>query len=136
MEESRTEIIQGKGQKILIVDDEIEICKVMAELVEMLGYQRAYASSGKEALEKFRTWHPDAVLLDRSMPDMDGLRSAEKMVDFDPDARIIIISGYEEDGPSGIGMAAKKLIKGYLTKPIDMGKLSRMLAGILDDATV
>ena len=131
-EDSRTEIIHGKGQKILIVDDEIEICKVMVELLDMLGYHGASAISGKEALEKYGTWQPDAVLLDRSMPDMDGIRSAEKMVDIDPDARIIIMSGYEEDGPSGIGKAAKQLIKGYLTKPIDMGKLSRMLADILE----
>ena len=53
------------------------------------------------------------------------------MIGLDPDAKIIIMSGYEADGPSGIDGEEKKLLKGYITKPIDMGKLSRLLADIL-----
>ena len=125
------EVIHGNGQKILIVDDEIEICKVMVDLIEVLGYDGAYGSTGKEGIEKFQNWQPDLVLLDRSMPDMDGMTGAAKMIDLDPDAKIIIMSGYEADGPSGIDGEEEKLLKGYITKPVDMGKLSRLLADIL-----
>jgi CheY-like chemotaxis protein len=130
--EIEEEIIRGNGQKILIVDDEIEISKVMVNLVEFLGYQGASAGNGGEGLEKYRTWKPDLVLLDRSMPDMDGMTAAGRMLDLDPDARIVIMSGYEADGPSGIDGDEMNLLKGYITKPIDMGKLSILLSDILN----
>jgi CheY-like chemotaxis protein len=131
-EEAPREMSYGNGEKILIVDDEIEICKVMVDLVEVLGYQGAFAGTGKEGLEKYETWQPDLVLMDRSMPDMDGMIAAAKIMDLNPDAKIIILSGYEADGPSGIDEGKMKLLKGYITKPIDMGKLSRLLSDILN----
>ncbi len=129
--ETAKEVLQGNGEKILIVDDEIEICKVMVDLIEVLGYQGAFAGTGKEAIEKYKTWQPALVLLDRSMPDMDGMASAAEIIGLDPAAKIVIMSGYEADGPSGIDEDEKKLLKGYITKPIDMVKLSRLLSGLL-----
>jgi len=122
---------EGKGRKILIADDEIEICKVMAELLEGSGYSVSYATNGKEALAKYGTWGPDIVLLDRSMPGMDGLSCAEKILEDDPDARIIIISGYEDTGPSGIGEQDQRRIKGYLKKPVDFAEMTTFLEKVL-----
>jgi CheY-like chemotaxis protein len=118
IEESSTEIVRGDGQKVLIVDDETDMCRVMEELLKRLGYKAAYVRSGNSAILKYRSWRPDVVLLDRNMPEMDN-------------AKIVIISGYDEDGPSGIDEEKKRLIKGYLTKPIEMGKLSEELAQVL-----
>jgi len=131
MEGSSDEIVQGQGQKVLIVDDETEMCKVMEELLKRLGYQAAYVRSGSSALHKYKSWCPDAVLMDRNMPQMDGLTCSEKIMDYDPNAKILIISGYDEDGPSGMTEEKKRLIKGYLTKPIEMAKLSTQLAQLL-----
>ncbi len=128
---SPTEIMPGRGQKILIVDDEKDMCKVMRELLMSLGYQAAYVNSGNAAIVKYKSWRPDLVLLDRNMPEMDGLSCAESVLDYDPDAKIVIISGYDVDGPTGIAEEKKRLIKGYLTKPIEMAKLSTQLARVL-----
>ncbi|NNG07420.1 MAG: response regulator, partial [Desulfobacteraceae bacterium] len=131
LQASSTKIVPGKGQKILIVDDETDMCKVMEELLERLGYQVEYVNNGNAAILKYKSWRPNLVLLDRNMPEMDGLSCAESIIDYDPDAKIVIISGYDVDGPSGIAEEKKRLIKGYLTKPIGMDKLSTQLARVL-----
>ena len=130
-EESPAKIVRGKGEKVLVVDDEREMCRVMEELLKRLGYKAAYVRSGNSAIEKYKSWRPDVVLLDRNMPEMDGVSCSEKIMDYDPNAKILIISGYDQDGPSGINGEKKRLIKGYLTKPIEMGRLSEELAQVL-----
>ena len=120
-------MIRGKGQKILIVDDETDMCKLMQDLLETLGYQVASVNSGKAAIVKYESWRPDAVLLDRNMPEMDGLTCAEKIMDHDHNAKILIMSGYDEDESSDMAEEKKKLLKGYLTKPINMKKLNTYL---------
>jgi CheY-like chemotaxis protein len=130
-EESSTEIMRGNGEKVLIVDDEKEMCRVMEELLKRLGYKAAYVRSGNSAIVKYKSWRPDVVLLDRNMPEMDGVSCSEKILDYDPKAKILIISGYDQDGPSGIEEEKKRLIRGYLTKPIEMVRLSEELAQVL-----
>jgi CheY-like chemotaxis protein len=62
-------------KRILIVDDEEDICQVVqASLEEFGGWQTMLAHSGEGGLEAARTECPDAILLDVSMPDMDGLQ--------------------------------------------------------------
>jgi two-component system cell cycle sensor histidine kinase/response regulator CckA len=130
-EEYSTKIVRGKGEKVLVVDDEREMCRVMEELLKRLGYKAAYVRSGNSAIQKYKSWRPDVVLLDRNMPEMDGVSCSEQIMDYDPNAKILIISGYDQDGPSGIDGEKKRLIKGYLTKPIEMGRLSEELAQVL-----
>ena len=132
-QDSPTQMIHGEGQKILIVDDEADMCKLMQDLLETLGYQVASVNSGKAAIVKYDSWRPDAVLLDRNMPQMDGLTCARKIMDHNPDAKILIMSGYDEDESSGMPEEKKKLLRGYLTKPIDMKKLSTLLSQLFQD---
>jgi two-component system cell cycle sensor histidine kinase/response regulator CckA len=131
-EESSTKLVRGKGEKVLVVDDEGEMCRVMEQVLKKLGYKAAYVRSGNSAVQKYKSWRPDVVLLDRNMPEMDGVSCSEQIMNYDPDAKILIISGYDEDGPSGIDGEKKRLIKGYLTKPIEMGRLSEELAQVLE----
>ena len=126
------EISRGEGQKILIVDDENEMCKSMAELLTGIGYRAESVNTGRAAITKYQSWHPDAVLLDRNMPEMDGISCGEKIMEFDPNAKIVIISGYDEHGPVALDSERKKFIRGYLTKPIDMNELSSMLAQLFE----
>ena len=121
------EVIRGKGEKILVVDDEIESLRPMEDLLEGIGYRAASTGSGKEAIAEYVSWHPDVVLMDRNMPEMDGITCAERIIEQDPNAKIILISGYDEKGPNGIDLRTKKLIKAYITKPIDSIELSRIL---------
>ena len=119
------------NKKILVVDDEIEICRLIKELLIKLGYQAEYADSGKAAVERYRTLRPDAVLLDRNMPEMDGMSCAEEIINHDPHAKILIVSGYNENGHDSISPYQKKFIKGYLTKPVRINELNARLLHLL-----
>lgn len=120
-------ITYGKGEKILVVDDEVEFFTPTEELLKSIGYNLFFASNGKTAIKKYKSWKPDAVLLDRNMPEMDGITCAGKILQYDPKARIILMSGYEENGINGIDDKTKAFIKGYFTKPIDITQLSLVL---------
>ena len=83
-----------------------------------------------EAIKVYEEWRPDAVLMDRSMPKMDGIVCSEKILEFDPYANIVVVSGYDEEGVNGLDQKAKALIKGYITKPLDIEELSNILAKV------
>lgn len=70
-------------------------------------------------------------MLDRNRPKMDGLTTSKKVLAVDPKAKIILISGYEEEGPNGIDDQIKKSIRGYLTKPFDVEELSRVISEVI-----
>ena len=129
----RPSLARGNGQLVLVVDDEIEIQTAMKELLEYLGYKSEFASNGTEGLEKYKSVNPDAVLMDINMPEMDGIACIEEIFNYDPDANISIISGYELDGMNGLGKKAQDAIKDNLPKPIGLGDLSAMLAKMLQD---
>lgn len=118
-------VIPGRGQKVLVVDDEEEICRLMEELLEGFGYRVGYATNGRDGVERYRQWSPDIVLLDRNLPEMDGLTCCEEIVKHNPQAKVVIMSGYDE---AGMEEAQRKLIKGYLTKPVDITQLTKLLS--------
>jgi CheY-like chemotaxis protein len=129
------ELVRGSGEKVLIVDDEVDILETFEILLtEGLGYRAASANNAEAAIDKYKTWRPDAVLLDRNMPEMGGLKCAQRIIEYDPGARVVLVSGHDEEGPSGIDSKTKALIKGYLTKPITMEELGRMLGRLFVDA--
>jgi PAS domain S-box-containing protein len=129
--EDKPSLAHGDGQLVLVVDDEPEILKAMNELLEYLGYKPEFASSGTEGLDKYKACKPDAVLMDINMPEMDGIACIEEILNFDPKAKISIISGYELDGMNGLGQKAKELIQDYLPKPVGLSDLSALLAKML-----
>lgn len=126
--------VRGKGQKVLIVDDETDIAFPLKELLENMGYQATHVPSGQAALDTYATWRPDAVLIDRNMPGMDGITCMRKLMKLDPSARTILISGYQETGPDGIDAQTRSLIKAYLTKPIHVADLGRILTQLFEPA--
>ena len=128
-------IIRGKGQRVLVVDDEPEILNAMQDLLEYLGYRPELAANGKKGLEKYRSTKPDAVLMDINMPEMDGITCIEKILNYDPNANISIFSGYEEEGLDGMSQRAKDSIKDYLAKPVGLDTLSALLAKMLKENT-
>jgi signal transduction histidine kinase/pSer/pThr/pTyr-binding forkhead associated (FHA) protein/ActR/RegA family two-component response regulator len=129
----KKELLFGNGQKVLIVDDERPALEALSNLTKTLGYEPISIEKPTEALKKYNKMSPDVVLLDRSMPEMDGSNFIMKLMKIDPKARIIIISGYEESGPDGIEEDVKSLIMGYLTKPFKVEELSRALSQALKE---
>jgi signal transduction histidine kinase/DNA-binding response OmpR family regulator len=130
--EDKPSLARGKGQLVLVVDDEPEIINAMNELLEYLGYKPEFASSGTEGLKKYKACKPDAVLMDINMPEMDGIACIEEILNYDPRAKISIISGYELDGINGLGQKARESIHDYLPKPVGLRDLSTLLAKMFE----
>jgi len=129
--ESQKKIVMGKGQKVLIIDDDPPALEALTNLTKGLGYQAISVNRPVEALDNYNRWSPDIVLMDRNMPEIDGLSCIKQIMKTDPTARIIIVSGYEDSGQDGIDDNIRRLIKGYLTKPCGTEELSRMLSQAL-----
>jgi len=126
------DLVLGKGQKVLIVDDERPALEALTNLTKSLGYETISVDRPVAALKNYKKWSPDVVLIDRSMPQMDGSTLIKEILKIDPKAKIIIVSGYDGSGPDGIDEDLRSLIMGYLTKPFKVEKLSRAITKALE----
>ena len=108
---------EGAGRKILIVDDEVRMRRVIADYLRIKGYETAEAADGVEALEKFSAENPDLVLLDVMMPRMDGWEVCRRIR---ARSRVPVImltaKGEEEDELQGFSLGADE----YIMKPFSL----------------
>ena len=107
------------SKKILVVDDEAHINRLVKFILEKQGYKVTQAFDGEECLEKVKIDKPDLVVLDVMMPGMDGFEVADELV-ADPETkniRILMLSSKAqfEDKMRGIDSGAMY----YITKPFD-----------------
>jgi len=79
--------------KILVIDDEESIRSLLDRLLVRKGYDVVIASNGRKGLEFFRREHPDAVLLDLKMPEMDGLMVLKEIRNIDQKLPVIVLTG-------------------------------------------
>ena len=90
----------GQAVRYLIVDDSVFARKNLARMIETFGGQvAAEAGDGLTAISEFDRTHPDIVLMDITMPQMEGIEAAERIVQQHPEARIVMVSsvGYQEN---------------------------------------
>ncbi len=80
--------------KILIVDDEELIVRLLSMSLRSDGYQTVSAFSGEQGLEVFKSESPDIVVTDIKMPGMDGLELLKKIKEIDPEKEVIIVTGH------------------------------------------
>jgi two-component system chemotaxis response regulator CheY len=114
------------GAKILIADDLSFMRMIQKEILSQRGYTVVgEASNGLEAVEKFRTLRPDLVMLDITMPQMNGLEAMRKIFSIDPEARIIMCSALGQQNL--IVEAIRAGVKDFIVKPF---KPERMLSAL------
>src|SRR5262249_36291044 len=87
-------------KKILVVDDEAQITKVLQRGLESAGYQVRSANNGRAGLESFRAWLPDLVITDLSMPGFDGLELCSRIRQLS-EVPLLVLS-VKEDEPTKV----------------------------------
>lgn len=111
--------------KILVVDDAAFMRMRCSKLLTENGHEVVEAGTGREAVEQYKNTSPDAVLLDITMPDMDGLSALKEIRAFDSDARVAMVTAM---GQQSIVMEALQAgAKDFVVKPFDA---ERVLAAI------
>lgn len=107
------------GRKILIVDDEPEIVRVMQARLEHVGYDVRTASGGKEALEKFKAEKPDLIITDVMMPEMTGYEFFEMLRKLDGGGASVPVVVISARGSMG-QFFDKWAIAAFIPKPFNM----------------
>ena len=79
--------------RILVVDDEVEIQALLQEALGNAGYDVMVAHNGKEAIQCYQEYDIDLVIMDLFMPQKEGLRAIVELQMYDPDIKIIVMSG-------------------------------------------
>src|SRR5512134_1886520 len=116
--------------RLLIVDDEADSREALAELAGRWGYEVQSAADGSEALRRAIEWHPDVILTDLVMPNMDGLWLLRAVRAELPDLPVLLITG------QGTVQTAVQAIKegayDFIEKPLDPARLRVVLERALE----
>jgi len=125
-----TGLIQGAGQSVLIVDDELLQRDIAAQLLDTLGYRSLTVSSGEAAVELLQKQKVDLVLLDMLMGNgINGRQTYERILQDHPGQKALIVSGYAANEEVREALALG--VSSYLQKPYTLEHLSRTVANIL-----
>jgi len=116
--------------RVLIVDDASNITEMIQSVLETHGHEIAgVAHNGFEAIEKYKALGPDVVLMDILMPEMDGMQSIRKILEYDPNAKIVVVTALGR--PALMKEAVEAGVVGFVTKPFEV----RRLLGAIEIAT-
>ncbi len=116
------------GERILVVDDEVNIVDLVRLYLERDGFQVEAAEDGAQALEKIRSLDPDLVILDIMLPEVDGFEVCRR-VRNDSDVPIIMLTARDEDIDKIVGLELGA--DDYLTKPFNPRELAARVKAIL-----
>jgi PAS domain S-box-containing protein len=121
---------QGQGC-VLVVDDEETVRSTAALMLRRLGFAVRLAADGREAVEAFRA-EPSRftlVLMDLTMPHLDGVQASLAMRQIRADARVVLMSGYNEQ--EATSRFAGKGLTHFIQKPFEFEDLSKAIQGVL-----
>jgi two-component system chemotaxis response regulator CheY len=118
--------------RYLVVDDSVFARKNLTKMIDNFGGQVAgEAGDGCTAITEYDRTRPDIVLMDITMPQMEGIEAAERIVRQHPDARIVMVSsvGYQEN----IVAALQKGARHFVQKPVKAEVLYEVIKYVLGD---
>lgn len=126
----------GQPVRYLVVDDSVFARKNLSGIIQAFGGQVVgEAGDGVSAISEYARVQPDIVLMDITMPQMEGIEAAEKIVQQHPAARVVMVSsvGYQEN----IVAALQRGARHFVQKPVKPEVLYEVIKYVMgDDATV
>ena len=129
------ELAQGRGERILIIDDDSDIARTVSELLDGCGYSTLTAADGREGLDALAAAQPpvDLVLTDVSMPVLDGAAVVAHVLEHCPQVSVIAASGFTSN--AAISRAVDEGRIGFLAKPFTAPALLEAVRTALEGAT-
>lgn len=120
--------MESKKEKILVVDDEASIRRILETRLSMIGYEVVTAADGEEAIERYRTESPDLIVLDVMMPKLDGYGVCQELRK-ESDVPIIMLTalGDVADRITGLELGADD----YVVKPFSPKELEARIRCVL-----
>ena len=116
--------------KILVVDDAAFMRMRCKKLLSQSGFDVIEAATGAQAVEAYKESRPDVVLLDITMPDMDGLTALKELRKYDPEAKVAMVSAMGQQ--SVVMEALKSGARDFLVKPFDPDRVLATVRKMLD----
>jgi len=121
--------------RILIVDDDALLRRLIAKIFDDVGFQVEVAADGAAAVGAFRRFRPSVVLLDIIMPGREGLETTIDMRAIDPSVPIIAMSGGGRIGPNEFLALAEALgAAATIAKPFSSGQIRDLVGKVLQDS--
>ncbi|MBW1716314.1 MAG: response regulator [Deltaproteobacteria bacterium] len=112
-------------ERILVVDDEIEICNVLKEFFISKGYEISTALNGQTAITRVKKLRPHIVLLDIMMPGIGGIEVLKEIKKVDPAVGVIMVTAISDEE---LGMRTLQLgASDYIIKPLDLNYLETVV---------
>jgi two-component system NarL family response regulator len=121
--------------RVLVVDDHSLLRTGVANIINMEPTLEvvAEAANGRDAIAAFRTFHPDVVLMDLRMPEMEGVEAVRQIREIDPQARVVVLTTYDAD--EDIARALQAGAKAYILKDIAADALVACIRDVLAGKT-
>ena len=116
---------------ILVIDDEDTVLAIAARMLEVLGYRVLLARDGRQGLEMYGQNRAEitGVLMDLTMPHLDGEETYRELRGVDPQVRVLLMSGYNEQ--EAVARFVGKGLAGFIQKPFSIEDLKTSLRSIL-----
>ncbi len=122
------------GAKVLVVDDEPNVLRSLAQYLTIEDFTVETASNGMEALEKVESFHPELILLDVMMPGMDGFEVLDKVKANPAHAQTPIIMLTAKDQSADVLKGYQSGATSYLVKPFNLDELVETINQVLAQA--
>jgi two-component system chemotaxis response regulator CheY len=123
------------GHTILIADDAAFMRAILSQIIEDMEWTVAgEAGDGREAIAQYQKLRPDLVLLDITMPNLDGTEALEAILAEDPQAQVVMITALGQKDQ--VLKAIKAGARDFIIKPFDHDRVADTLTRILTPSTV
>ena len=108
--------------RVLVVDDAVFMRMTIRKMIELEGYEVVgEAGNGVEAVQKYMEAQPDVVMLDITMPEMNGIDALKRIKEFDPKAKVIMCSAMGQQAM--VAQAIQSGAKDFIVKPFEKDRV-------------